>query len=138
MDQLVTPALAAYLARGMGQGFDWREPCALWAAGAVRAVTGYDPAADLRGRALSSNDWTNMIKAGGGLLAVVAPRMAHPALRPVPAFGLCEGVAVARLDGRRLCGVVVRGRLAVLGQTGLRFADDFETLGAWTWSQPLG
>lgn len=132
-DDATALGLADFLRGSLSARFSWAEDnCALWAARAVECGAGYDPAADLRGSAFGWTEWRRMIMAAGGLLALIAPRMDRPGLR---VLAPCDpgGVAVARVDGRAICGVVLGGRLILRQDTGLRLVDDFETLGAWTW-----
>lgn len=120
-----------YVAATAAQPFDLAcANCALWVAGAVDWSIGFDPAADLRGRGFRWFDWLQEIKRAGGLVNLITPRMVHPALRPLDG----DGVAVACVAGRQMCGLVMGGRLVLRGQAGLVVADEFTILKGWSWS----
>lgn len=60
------PRLAAYMGRVARQKFrPGAHDCALFAAGAVKAMTGHDPAAGLRGRYRSLEAGRDMLRARG-------------------------------------------------------------------------
>jgi hypothetical protein len=76
MAELLTP-LQEYLLAAASRPFDWGDcDCALFAAGWVRIVRGVDPAADLRGTYSTRNGAYLLMRAEGGLLAVIERRMA--------------------------------------------------------------
>jgi hypothetical protein len=68
--------LQACLAERRSRPFAWgSQDCALVAADGVIAVTGFDPAADLRGTYSTAAAATRVIEAHGGLAALAAARM---------------------------------------------------------------
>ena len=75
--------LSAYAARVAREGFAWgRHDCALFAAGAVEAVTGTDPAAAWRGQYRTRAGGMRLIRAAGFADHVAAaeswfPRLDH-------------------------------------------------------------
>lgn len=59
------------------QPFAWGvRDCCLWAADAVLAVTGQDPAAGLRGTYASARQAVRIVRQGGGLQHLVGSRLA--------------------------------------------------------------
>lgn len=107
-------------ARGFLWG--WRD-CALWAADCTRAVTGRDPAADLRGTYYSGLQAARVIKAAGGLHALAAARIGPP-IQPHQA--LDGDVALVppqhtsgSLVGNGALAVYWRGALIAQGNVGL-------------------
>lgn len=122
--------IGRYIAATSGEPFSWQgSNCALWAAGGVDLVVGVDPAADIRARRWSRWEWLTEIRRSGGLMELVAPRLDAAGL----SRGLGDGVGVFRADGRDMCGFFHSGRAAAKMQAGVRFYDDFETLGCWLW-----
>lgn len=117
-----------FVARTLSEPFRWGQTdCALWCGAAVLAATGYDPAADLRGTYASRFECYQIVKRAGGLVNLIAPRMD----RFAPLSG--DGVAVARLDGVQICGLIMGGRLVVRKVSGLYVADDFAVVRGWSW-----
>jgi len=67
--------LAALFAASAARPFEWgRFDCCLFAADAVQAVTGHDPAADLRGRYRSKLGAARVLGRFGGVAGVAAAR----------------------------------------------------------------
>jgi hypothetical protein len=117
--------LDAHLAQAAVRPFAWGEQdCALFAAGAVAAITGEDPAAPWRGRYGSLRQGLQLLAAEAGVAdhAALAARL----LTEVPPEEAQIG-DVAVLDdgepggpgGLPLLGVVVGSRVAVLRADGL-------------------
>lgn len=74
--------LHALLAQRQAQPFAWGvRDCALFAADAVQAVTGEDPAADLRGTYRTCAQAVRMLRRAGGLRGM-AERRLGPAVAP--------------------------------------------------------
>ena len=68
--------LEALLKARREQAFAWgSNDCCMWAADVVQAVTGTDPAADLRGRYSTEGEAHSVIDAAGGLAALAAARL---------------------------------------------------------------
>lgn len=98
----------AALLEHMGTSFEWgRHDCALFAADMVLAVTGVDPAADLRGHT-SARQALRVLRSHGGP-AALASRLLGPSAPAREAVcgdvvlartGATEGFAVC-LDGQR-------------------------------------
>lgn len=86
--------LATLVARAHAQPFAWGvHDCCLWAADAVLAVTGVDPAADLRGAYRTERDAYCIVHARGGLRGLgdgIGPRI-HPRLAIAGDVGLVRG-----------------------------------------------
>lgn len=124
--------LSDYVAQTRTDPFEWgRNDCALWCASAVQYGTGFDPAADLRGAYSSWFECRQIVQRAGGLVSLIAPRMAWPALRPLDG----DGVAVLRVDGRQMCGLIIDRRAVLRLERGLRLVDEFQVLRGWSWSQ---
>lgn len=122
--------LAEFIAATRAEPFVWgKNDCALWCASAVAHVTGIDPAADLRGRYASRFECRQIIMDAGGLVPLIAPRMAGFA----PMTG--DGVGVLRIGRQTLCGLILEGRAVMRLERGLRIADEFKILAGWSWSQ---
>lgn len=76
------PRLAALFAARAEQPFTWgRFDCCLFAADAVLAVTGHDPAADLRGTYSTEEQAARVLQRAGGVVGV-AIRRAGPVVPP--------------------------------------------------------
>lgn len=89
--------------------FAWgRNDCALWAGALVLARTGFDPAADLRGRYDSAFGCRRLVMAAGGLDALIRPRMTRFAEGETQ-----DGVCLARWGGQSICGILSGGRLVL-------------------------
>lgn len=121
--------LDAFLVERMHRQFTWgAHDCALFAADAVLATTGVDPAADLRGYG-TARQALRLIRQRGGLRAI-ADKALGPAL---PARYACRGdVALLPMGGREALGVVINGQqVAGPGATGLHMAPLLDALCAW-------
>lgn len=124
--------LAEFVAQTRDLPFVWgRNDCALWCASAVAAGTGYDPAADLRG--VYSTLWGHrqIVMAAGGLVQLIVPRMVGHGLRELDG----DGVAVIRVQGRLVCGVMLQGRAVLRMGQGLQITDKYELVRGWSWSR---
>lgn len=86
--------LEALMAERLAAPFEWGvRDCCLWAADVVLAVTGHDPAADLRGTYSSADGAPAIIKRLRGIPAACADRLGPevlPALAQVGDVGLFE------------------------------------------------
>ena len=110
--------LTAYLSRVAREGFAWgRHDCALFAAGAVEAVTGIDPAAAWRGRYRTLAGGLRLMRKAGHADHLAAARALYP---EVPACRALPGdLVIVPGDGAAALGVV-QGELAyVLRPDGL-------------------
>ncbi len=115
------PCLFAYLAevarRPLAPG---QHDCALFAAGALEAMTGVDPAAEWRGRYTSFNAGLKALKKAGfrDHIALVASHFTEVA----PAFAQVGDLGVIRLPGELpALGIFTGEHLAVLRDSGLGF-----------------
>jgi hypothetical protein len=125
------PCLFAYLAdvtrRPLAPG---RHDCALFAAGAVEAMTGVDPAAAWRGRYTSFNAGLKALKKAGfrDHIALVASHFPEVA----PAFAQVGDLGVIRLLGELpALGIFTGEHLAVLRDSGLGFVPREMAPEAW-------
>ena len=122
--------LADFIEKTRSDPFEWgRNDCALWCASAVAHETGFDPAAGLRGTYASRFECRQIIMAAGGLVPLIAPRMAWDGMSDLDG----DGVAILTLDKRQLCGLILEGRAVVKLEGGLRIADEFTVLRGWSW-----
>lgn len=92
-------ALARLLAERQRAPFAWgSHDCCLWAADAVRAQVGVDPAAALRGRYASALQAARVIAAAGGSLEDIARAALGPPLRnPMLACAGDVGLTMGRV-----------------------------------------
>lgn len=95
--------------------FKWASnDCALFAADAVNAITGDDPAAEYRGYS-DEREALRIIKEAGGLRALVdLPE------KPI-GFAQRGDVVLALIEGRETLGVCIGGEYAAPGVDGLVF-----------------
>lgn len=86
--------LGELMSRRLDEPFAWGErDCCLWAADAVHAVTGEDPAADLRGTYSTAYGAARALAQAGGLLALCAQRLGPevpPAVAQIGDIGLVD------------------------------------------------
>jgi hypothetical protein len=76
------PRLAALFAARAAMPFTWGQfDCCLFAADAVLAVTGHDPAQDLRGTYATAAEAAAVLRQAGGVVGVAISR-AGPVVRP--------------------------------------------------------
>ena len=114
--------------------FRWGEQdCCTFAADAVRALTGVDPIADLRGTYATEAEADAVLAAHGGLEAM--------AVRAAQAAGLPEGnptlahrgdIALVRNGNQMLLGVLTGVHVAVPGMNGLHFVRRSMITRAWS------
>lgn len=97
-------ALRALIAARMAEPFAWgRHDCCLWAADAVLATTGRDPADDVRGTYSTAQDALRLLASLGGLEAVGARAGA-----PIAPLLAAEGdIGLLEVDGRQGLGVCI-------------------------------
>jgi len=110
--------LAAYLAGEHGQPFAWgSRDCVLFAAGAIEALTGEDPAAEVRGRYATRIGALRRMKAEGAkevgdLLDARLPRVAVGHARR-------GDLVLAENAGTLALGVVIGRDAVFVGESGL-------------------
>lgn len=122
--------LSDFIEKTRSDPFEWGEnDCALWCASAVEHETGFDPAADLRGTYSTRFGCRQVVMAAGGLVPLIAPRMAWHGMRELDG----DGVAILTLDRRQMCGLILDGRAVLRMETGLRVADGFTVVRGWSW-----
>lgn len=118
-------ALAGLIAQRLRQPFVWGvHDCCLWAADAVQAQTGRDPAAGLRGTYRSALGAARLVRRLGGLSAIAA-RGGEPI---APALAVAGDVGLVMMAGRP--------RLVVCGG-GLWLAAAVDGLAALPWAAPV-
>lgn len=107
--------LSALVARAHTQPFAWGlHDCCLWAADAVLALTGHDPADGLRGRYADATGAMRALQAVGGLLG--AGRLTGVRLAG-PGYARDGDVALVS-DGRRPMLAVRAGAVWLVAATG--------------------
>lgn len=122
--------LSAEIARALRRRFEWGvNDCALFAADAILAMTGEDPAEGWRGRYTTARGARRILhRAGYGSQVAVAARLFA---RVPPASARVGDIAVlARPEGLTL-GVVAGEMIAAPGPDGLAFAPRGEALEAY-------
>jgi hypothetical protein len=120
---------AALVAAARARPFAWgSHDCCLWAADAVQAVTGRDPAAQWRGTYSSEIGAFRVVLALGGLPAIAA----LGGVEIPPGLAIQGDVGLVRWpDGIHSLGVCAgAGRWLVVGDEGLVTLQDCETQ-AW-------
>lgn len=120
------PRLAAYLEEVRTRPFAYGgHDCALFAAGAVEAMTGTDLAADYRGRYGSLKEGLKLVK--GGHLAILRDH-----LRPVaPAFAQVGDIALIGEVGFPALGLIQGETILVLREDGLGLMPRAAATGVW-------
>lgn len=112
----------------MIQPLNWGvRDCALDAADIWRAVTGFDPMADLRGTYSTRHGYRLLAMREGGLLA-----MAKRRLSGAHTFS-GDGVGLIRRGGFQHFAVALNGVFAARSPDGPSNVSDGEILGAWSW-----
>lgn len=116
------PRLRAYLANVQREPFQYgRLDCGLFAAGAVAAMTGMDPARKWRGRYSTFKGALRALRKDGFDDQVA---VARALFQEIPVLTAREGDwAVVDGDGGPALGVVVGAQIAVMMPAGLGFQD---------------
>ena len=113
----------------MAAPFVWgQQDCCLWAADAVQALTGQDPAAHLRGQYDTAEGAARLLRELGGVRAV-----ATTALGPaVPVLRAAVGdVVLIHNAGRDLLGVCIGTAVLAPGPAGLGAVPLMSAQAAW-------
>lgn len=113
--------LAAYIDEVRTRSFIWgQHDCALFAAGAIAAMTGHDLAAGWRRKYCSSRGAARVLRREG-YRDVAA--LAAAFLSPVPPLSADIGdvAIIADPDGRPALGIVIGAHIAGAGADGLKF-----------------
>lgn len=130
--------LNAYVAAGESAAFRWgKTDCGLWACGAVTAMTGVDPGAELRGRYRSRRGAIAALQAfaGGGLRETVERVAARFDIAPLPSPLYAQRgdwvLARGAEDWPDALGVCVGGDAVFLTPSGLQRSRLGDALAAW-------
>lgn len=122
--------LTAYLVAAVATPFrPGRHDCALFAAGAVAAMTGSDPAAPWRGRYTTLRGGLRVLRRAGyrDHLALVTATLAPCP----PSFARAGDLAAVPGEAGLALGVVQGERIYVLRETGLATVDLLQAVAAW-------
>jgi hypothetical protein len=122
--------LVSYLALASGRTFrPGLMDCALFGAGGVEALTGFDPAADLRGKYRSIEGGYRALKAQG---FASHTDFAASLLEPIhPAFAQAGDLAVLPGDGGDALGIFQGPSVYCLGLSGLVCVSRLNVKGAF-------
>lgn len=125
------PRLTAYLGEITPVAFRMgSQDCALFAAGAVEAMTGHDPAAGFRGTYTDLKTGLKRLKAAGFDSHVqIADRLFE---RVHPAFAQVGDLALIEVSEGYALGVVAGELLACLNPQGLAWMPRSAAVAAWT------
>lgn len=120
--------LDALVRQAHREPFAWgRRDCCLWAADATWALTGMDPAADVRGTYDDERGALRVLQRLGGLCAVAARGGA-----PIrPAFAIDGDVGLVQWQETELLAVRVGEVWLAVSRTGLIAAPADAAVGAW-------
>ncbi len=123
--------LSAYVARAAAQTWEWgRADCTLWPADWVREATGIDPAARIRGLYADGAGARRIIRAAGGLPALIGAEMKHHGFRGTTAPQAGD-VGIVHVTDRKIIGAIRLPRWWVaFGASGL-IGGDFEPVACW-------
>lgn len=130
-------ALGRLLAERQRAPFRWgSHDCCLWAADAVRAQVGIDPAAELRGRYATAMQARRVIGVTGGTLdglarAALGEPLRHPMLACAGDVGLTLGQATSEYEDRATLAVCLGGWWAAPASHGLAMLPMTAAIAAW-------
>ena len=130
------PALLSLVAQRAALPFEWgTRDCALWVFDAVRAFTGRDPAADLRGIYRTPRAALRLVEREHGWAHICATRIGEPILPENAQTGDVAQVDTDHCSGETAdCGalaVVVNGQLVAQGEDGLVSLPLSAALACW-------
>ncbi|MBS0427612.1 MAG: hypothetical protein JSR41_10040 [Proteobacteria bacterium] len=109
-------ALSTFIAERRSTPFAWgSNDCCLFAADAVHAMTGVDPAAELRGYS-SALDAARLVEARGGLARIAAGALGEPV---APVFASVGDVVLIENEGRELLALCNGTTALAPGELGL-------------------
>jgi hypothetical protein len=134
--------LAAYVDSTRAVPFAWgRQDCVLWAAGAIREMTGVDPVAELRGRYADVAGAVRVLREIAddlaGAVAAVASRRGYAAVKPSRAqrgdlvLALADPSGTPHPDWPHCLGVCVGPGAVSPGPAGLTYLQMGRVLAAW-------
>lgn len=120
--------LQACLAERRLRAFEWGvHDCCLFVCDAVQAMTGHDPAADVRGYR-TERDAARLVKRLGGLRAIGAARFGAEI---APALAQTGDVALVVVDGRESLALCGGGHLLAPGLEQLQTLPLSSAIAAW-------
>lgn len=109
--------------------FAWgSQDCSMWACDAVQAVTGHDPAQDLRGLYSTEAEAAALIEEGGGLPAMACARFGAEIGPRLAAAGDVGLIATPRGDALVVC---AGGHWLAAAPFGLTLVPTASVLRAW-------
>ena len=118
--------VSQYIKQTYGDQWQWGQTdCGLWAAGWVKSVTGSDPCAAYRGTYSTPFGCRQVVQRNGGMLTLARSVMASFER------GEGDGVAVAKIDGRVICGLMSAGRLWIKGDGKNLSPANYYILDSW-------
>ncbi len=121
--------LAAFVESRRDAPFSWGgNDCCLFAADAVQAMTGTDPAADVRGTYSTALAAAHLLDELGGVEAIAAARLGPEV--PVALAGRGDAVAIDAGQGMSL-GIYIGAHVAVPAADGLAFLPVAQAARAW-------
>lgn len=122
-------ALDALIVERMGSPFAWgSNDCCMFAADAVLAITGRDPAEDLRGTYSDERGARRLIQANGGLTSIAAARSGPEV---AVAHARVGDVVLGVTDGRESLGICTGRGWHGPGIDGLGWQPMEKALRAW-------
>lgn len=129
-------ALAKLLAQRQGQVFAWGvHDCCLWAADAIAAQLGVDPAADLRGRYATARQARLVVAMlGGSLRAIATAALGQPLPHPMHACAGDVGLVTFSQPGApadAALGVCLGEWWALPAAGGMTYRPMTESLASW-------
>lgn len=111
------------------RAFEWgAHDCCLWAADAVRALTGLDHAAGLRGSYATTAEAARRLAAVGGVRGLATAALGEPV---APGFAAVGDVVLFSQAGRELLAVCNGGSALAAGERGLEPVAMAGALAAW-------
>lgn len=115
-------AIVSYLRATAPLPWVWGgSDCMMWTAGLVRALTGIDPARDLRGAYHDAAGAARAIRREGGALRLMERRLDGPMRREdAAAWGVC----LVSHRGRATAGILAAGRVLMKTRTGIMLTHD--------------
>jgi hypothetical protein len=119
---------ALVLAR-MNEPFEWgRNDCCMFAADAVQACTGIDPAADLRGSYCTERSAAHVLREFGGVASIAAARLGEEIFTSLAQPG---DIGLVRIDGRDSLAVCTGMHWHCPGVYGLVILSGDAVMRAW-------
>jgi len=111
------------------RAFAWgQHDCCLWAADAVRALTGQDFAADLRGTYTTAAEAVRVLKKLGNVRGIATAALGDSV---APAFAAVGDIVLMEQDGRQLLAVCNGLEALCAGDAGLAPAGMEQALAVW-------